>query len=116
MLARGAVQVERPGTAERTLLTTLHPGQVFGEMSFMDGSRATASVVATESCEVLEIPHAALESLLEDRPELSGKLWRNLALELRARLAATNKLVDHYADIQQLLLQDPTLRDACIRA
>ena len=116
VLTRGAVQVERLGTSEKVLIAGLRPGQSFGEMSFLDGSRATATVTASETSDAYEISHPALVALLAERPELCAKFWRNLALELKARLVETNKLVDDYADVQQVLIDNPDLREACIRA
>jgi CRP-like cAMP-binding protein len=116
VLTRGVVQVERPGTSENVLLAGLRPGQSFGEMSFIDGSRATATVTASDASDAREISHATLVALLAEHPGLCAKFWCNLALELKARLVETNKLVDDYADVQQVLIDNPALRDGCIRA
>ena len=45
IVCKGAVRVERPGAAETIPLATFGPGQSFGELSFMDMSPATATVV-----------------------------------------------------------------------
>jgi CRP-like cAMP-binding protein len=107
----GSVKIDRLGSAEDIPLATLGAGQTFGEMSFMDGSRTTATVTATEATDVLEITREAVDQLLVEKPDLNAKLWRNLALDLKQRLTKTNELIDQHVDINQVLLQDQTFRD-----
>lgn len=111
LIYSGSVQVGRLGTDADTLLATLQAGQTFGEMSFMDGSRTTAAVTAREQTEVFEISRKSVDKLLGERPNLGVKLWRNFALDLKHRLSKTNELIDQYIDINQLLLQDQSVRE-----
>ena len=111
IVVAGSVKIDRLGSAEDIPLATLGVGHTFGEMSFMDGSRTTASVTATERTDVLEITREAVDRLLVERPDLNAKLWRNLALDLKQRLTKTNELIDQYIDINQVLLQDQSLRE-----
>lgn len=111
VICAGAVKIERLGTAGDIPLASLGAGETFGEMSFMDGSRTTASVTAKEPTEVLEITREAVDRLLDDQPGLGVKFWRNLALDLKQRLTRTNEVIDQYIDINQVLLQDRTLRE-----
>ncbi len=90
-------------------LATSEAGQTFGEMPFMNGSRSTATATTTEPTEVLEISRESVDRLLADKSDLSVKLWRNFALELKQRLTKTNELIDHYVDIYQVLLDNPSL-------
>ena len=106
IICAGAVKVERIGTAEDIPLANLKAGETFGEMSFMDGSRTTASVTTTEVTEVLEISRDSVDRLLDENPDIGVKLWRNLALDLKQRLTRTNELIDHYIDINQVLRDD----------
>ena len=109
VIRAGAVKVERVGTDDDIPIATLEAGQTFGEMSFMDGSQTTAAVTATEPTEFFEITRASLNRLLVEKPGLGVKIWRNFALDLKQRLSKTNELVDHYVDMNQVLLEDPSL-------
>ncbi len=109
IICAGSVKVDRLGTADDIPLATLEAGQTFGEMSFMDGSRTTAAVTATVPTEVIEISRQSVDRLLEKKPDLGMKLWRNFALDLKQRLTKTNELIDHYVDINQVLLDNPAL-------
>ncbi len=109
IVCAGSVKVDRLGTADDVPLATLEAGQTFGEMSFMDGSRTTAAATTAEPTEVLEISRQSVDRLLEEKPDLGVKLWRNFALDLKQRLTKTNELIDHYVDINQVLLDNPAL-------
>ena len=109
IIRAGAVRIERLGTTDAIPLATLKAGETLGEMSFMDGSRTTADVIATEPSEVLEISRESVDRLLQQKPAMGVKLWRNFALDLKQRLAKTNELIDHYVDINQVLLENPSI-------
>jgi CRP/FNR family transcriptional regulator, cyclic AMP receptor protein len=68
-------------------------------------------VTSTQSTEYFEISREAVDKLLEARPSIGLKLWRNFALDLKKRLAMTNQLIDQYVDINAVLLQDRSFRE-----
>ena len=111
IVVAGSVKIDRLGSAEDIPLATLGAGQTFGEMSFMDGSRTTATVTAVEPTNVLEITRETVDRLIDEKPNMAAKLWRNFALDLKHRLTKTNDLIDQYIDINQVLLQDQTFRE-----
>jgi CRP-like cAMP-binding protein len=110
VIVSGAVKITRIGAEGELLLSTLKAGQTFGEMSFIDASRTGAAVVATEPTLILEIGRESVDALAESNPKATAKLWRNVALDLRRRLARSNEVVEHLTDINQILT-DPSLRD-----
>ena len=111
VLVEGAVTVSRGGRK----LADLGPGRSFGEMSFLDGSRATATVTARDAVVAYAVSHPTLELLLAERPALLVRFWKNLAFDLKARLVETNALVEDYADVQQVLIANPGLRESYLR-
>lgn len=56
-------------------LATLSAGDVFGEMAFITGRPRTASVVAIDNLEVIELNRALLEEILEKYPDILEKLY-----------------------------------------
>ncbi|MFZ0547744.1 MAG: cyclic nucleotide-binding domain-containing protein [Candidatus Promineifilaceae bacterium] len=62
------------------------PGSVFGEVSFLEGKGASATVVADETVEVSAISRADVEALLESMPEFATRFYRTLAVTLAYRL------------------------------
>ena len=103
----GAVRVQREGTETETELATLRSGSIFGEMSFIDRSKTSAQVHALEPTDVLELKWDDFQNIIAEHPQLEPKLWCNLALEFKHRLAHTNELVDYYADLTQVLRDNP---------
>jgi CRP/FNR family cyclic AMP-dependent transcriptional regulator len=69
-------------------IARLKAGEVLGEMSFVDSSPPSASVVALEDCLVLSIPRSALKQRLEN-PEFAARFYRALAIFLANRLRNT---------------------------
>ena len=57
----------------------LGPGAVVGDISFLLGGKATASVVATEPVDCLELPRNALELLTVQDPNSALPIFRALA-------------------------------------
>src|SRR5882672_6705330 len=85
---RVAVQVVERGTPRTVAVLT--EGNFFGEMGLFTGEPRTASVVATEETEVLEIGHAAMKQILETNPDLAESISWTIA-ERKASLAAGSK-------------------------
>jgi CRP-like cAMP-binding protein len=62
------------------LLARLGPGELLGEISFLEGVPASATAVATESTTLLALPRAALSAKLESEPAFGARFYRALAL------------------------------------
>lgn len=86
---RVCVQVSENGRP-RTV-ATLSDGAFFGEMALFTGEPRTASIVAIEETEVLEIGHAAMKRVFDNNPDLVESLSHIIA-ERRQALAATQEL------------------------
>lgn len=69
-------------------VVTLSPGMLLGEVSFLDGGPATATVVATTYGEVAMLDHASFEHLDKEHPReamlLHHAFMRTLASRLRS--------------------------------
>jgi adenylate cyclase len=109
VILSGSVRVEIPGAEADVELAVPESSAMFGEMSLLDSSRTTARVSTTEPTEVLEFDHGDFNRILVDHPELASKLWRNIALEFKRRMASTDELVEHYADLSEMLRDKPAV-------
>jgi CRP-like cAMP-binding protein len=83
LLLSGAASVHIPG---REILPALGPGDVCGEISFLDEQPATVNVTATLAVEAFYLDRATLEALFELFPHLGSRFYRSLALSLSQRL------------------------------
>ncbi|MCI0394882.1 MAG: cyclic nucleotide-binding domain-containing protein [Chloroflexi bacterium] len=83
VVEKGQIQVER---APGEVIARRGQGAVFGEMSFLEGSGASASVVADGDVDVSVIAEAHLNSLLASVPGLATRFYQTLAVTLAYRL------------------------------
>ncbi|MFI5309008.1 MAG: cyclic nucleotide-binding domain-containing protein [Polyangiales bacterium] len=75
VLARGVINVVREdATGKPTLLATLGPGSIFGEMALVTDAPRAASAVAVEPVQLLTVTQAALESLARQDPAIGSEL------------------------------------------
>jgi CRP/FNR family cyclic AMP-dependent transcriptional regulator len=89
LILEGGARVERDGT----VIARLGPGDVFGEMSLIDGMPRSASVIAEGQTVLLVIEARCFRRLLDTVPGLQRKLLITLSSRLRAadaRLASIN--------------------------
>ena len=90
----GHVRVEKNSAGFPLELARLGPGEIFGEMSFIDGSPASADIVANEYVETYVVDGLILDPLLKKYPSIYGRLFRSLAGILARRLRETASLVN----------------------
>ena len=89
---RLAVQIR---TADGDALTvgTIEAGDVFGELSFLDGHVRTATIVCLEDAQLLRLPRQGFDQLQADYPSIAAKLMSDLALVVSLRLRAADQLI-----------------------
>ena len=87
----GRVSVQVSENGRPRTVATLSDGAFFGEMALFTGEPRTASIVAIEETEVLEIGHAAMKRVFDNNPDLVESLSHIIA-ERRQALAATREL------------------------
>lgn len=88
------------------ILAWLGAGEFFGEMGLIDSSPRSASVIAVEPCELLNIGRDALHRCMQDNFQVSLKLMQILVLRLRDadRKIESLALLDVYGRVARLLL------------
>jgi CRP-like cAMP-binding protein len=65
----------------------LKAGAMFGELSFLVGGGATASIVAqSETVTVIFVERLRLQKLFDANPQLAGKFYKFVALFMAKRL------------------------------
>jgi CheY-like chemotaxis protein len=71
------------------VISEVHPGELVGEMSFLDSLPRSASVKALEDSEVLVIPHKKFIDVLDGQP----RWFRALMQTMSQRLRSANKMI-----------------------
>jgi CRP-like cAMP-binding protein len=74
--------VKLHGPVER-LLSTLGPGDFFGEMSLLEGQPRLATARAKSDVKLLPIDASTFDQLLRDNPEITIRMMRRLSQRLR---------------------------------
>lgn len=95
IVRKGMVRVERAASGRDVAIAFLEPGEVFGEMSFLEGVPTSAAVIAQSDVEVCVLDEPNLYSLLTSVPGLSDRFYQSLAHNLSSRLRQTSSLVAH---------------------
>ena len=83
LLLKGTARVEIPS---QNTFRVVGPGEIFGEMSFLEDAPASANVIADAPAEAYQIDHLTLQQLFELFPHLGSRFYRSLATNLSRRL------------------------------
>jgi CRP-like cAMP-binding protein len=67
-------------------IAELNPGEICGEMAFLENAKASATVVAGEPMSAYGIEWPVLQDLFELYPQLGARFYRSLAIGLSRRL------------------------------
>lgn len=90
-IVSGSCRIEKevPGSPEEAVvLGLMHPGELFGEITFLTEGVATASVIAEEDVELYFIDGSFLkEELFASHPQLVVRFYHYLCRILSARIA-----------------------------
>ena len=112
VLKSGRIRVSRRVDEGEVALCDLDAGQTFGELSIIEDGVASATLRALTPAEVLSISMHDLAKFLRDSPAAGSKFWRAIAIDLRRRLIQTNDVVRSYFEVNKLLVENPTFREA----
>jgi CRP/FNR family cyclic AMP-dependent transcriptional regulator len=81
-------------------IATMKKGEVFGELSLVDGFLRSATARAADKVEVLAFDNSKLEALMDADPKAGYRIMRNVANILSSRIRTTNmKLRNALSDI-----------------
>ncbi len=83
LLVKGTARVH---ISSQNASPEIGPGEICGEMSFLEDSPASAGVIANQDIEALHLDRATLERLFELFPHLASRFYRSLAINLSRRL------------------------------
>jgi len=91
VVLKGAFEVMRnAGVGEPASLGVLRPGELAGEMSFIDGTEHQAGLRAIADSEVLSLDRADFEKLVPTDPELVYRVMRSIMRAVHERMRRMN--------------------------
>lgn len=90
VIRAGKVRVLKEAHGRQRVVTTLGPGDFFGEMAVVMGRPRTATAEVLEEAELLKVPAAKLEEMVAQSGEVAIRLIRHLA----ERIETANRFID----------------------
>jgi len=112
VVVRGSFNVGVETLADEPL-ATLRVGELIGEISFLEGSPASATIVADEESAVIAIDNQVLNERLREDTAFAARLYRAFALVAERRL---RNRVDHLAYRFELGGGPGSQRNSCAAA
>jgi CRP-like cAMP-binding protein len=92
IIRRGEASVELAGSGSRSIVASLGPDDICGEIAFLEQSKATAAVIASEEeVEADEVQALELRAMFVAFPGLASRFYLSLAVILAQRLRITSK-------------------------
>jgi CRP-like cAMP-binding protein len=82
VLGTGKVSIAVSGTR----IAQIGPGEICGEMAFLEDSVASATATAEEEVEAYALEWSTLQDLFELFPHLASRFYRSVAVNLSRRL------------------------------
>ena len=82
IIAAGKVKVSISGK----ILAQIEPGEICGEMAFLEDARPSATATAEEEVQAFGIEWKSLTELFELFPHVASRFYRSLAVNLSRRL------------------------------
>jgi CRP-like cAMP-binding protein len=82
LLLSGRVTIE----ASKLVIARIGPGEICGEMAFLEDSSPSATAIAEGEVEAYALSWTALNDLFELFPHLASRFYRSLAVNLSQRL------------------------------
>lgn len=83
IIDEGEVEIVRIFGEQERVLTTLGPGDFFGEMSVLENRPRSATARAKVACRLLPIDASTFDALLREHPEVGVRMMRKLSARLR---------------------------------
>jgi CRP/FNR family cyclic AMP-dependent transcriptional regulator len=106
VILSGRAKVYMTAVDKEIILRLLGPGEYFGELTLLDGETRSASIMATEACNLLVLSKRKFAECWENYPHIHLKLLKDLSSRVR-QLTDELKCVasmDVYQRITRLLL------------
>jgi extracellular factor (EF) 3-hydroxypalmitic acid methyl ester biosynthesis protein len=87
LIRKGYVRVERAHQGHGVAIARRGPGEVVGELSYLQRSGTTASVVADDEVEVAIVGAEDIDALVAAAPGVAERFYQSLAVTVSERLS-----------------------------
>ncbi len=103
IIGKGKVKINKMMVeGDQFCIATLKEGDIFGIMSFLDGSAHDATIVSDQQTRLTVLRKADFDGLLMSNPLVAGKILRRLAIHLASIVRNMNS---QYIDLMHLMFR-----------
>lgn len=103
IIEKGKVKINKMMVeGDQFSIATLKEGDIFGIMSFLDGSAHDATIVADQQTQLIVVNKSDFDTLLQSNPLIAGKILRRLAIHLASIVRNMN---NQYMDLMHLMFR-----------
>ena len=92
----GSVSLQRQTSYGQFEVTRLEPGDLFGEMNFVDGDTRSVDALTLSGCELLVLNPIRLDQLCQEDPSFEVAFFWTLWLSLSRKLRTTNSNLSRF--------------------
>jgi len=100
-IAQGSCIIKKNTNEGEITLATLESQAIFGEMTFLEKGKATASVIAKGNVSIYMIEGWFINTLFVDSPNLAGRFYSFLATILAKRLSDREEAIAQQQNEEQ---------------
>ena len=99
LVESGTVEISTGDGADRVVLATLGPGDLFGEIAMLEASTRAGTAMAVADCSLMAVDHEQLSERLEQADPVVRALLRGQFQRLRSTLALMRGDVDPHPPV-----------------
>ena len=103
IIEKGKVKINKMMVeGDQFCIATLKEGDIFGIMSFLDGSRHDATITADQKTRLIILRKSDFDDLIQTHPLIVSKILRGLAIHLASIVRNMNS---QYIDLMHLMFR-----------
>lgn len=117
IIKEGKVEISKNFGDKSVVLEVLGQGEIFGEMALVSSGKRTASALAIEPCELIEVEKDLFNELMTSSPKIIQMLTKSLIARLkktssRVKVEASDDLFNSVCSLLDLLCRDSSNGDS----
>ncbi|QWR76226.1 Crp/Fnr family transcriptional regulator [Candidatus Magnetomonas plexicatena] len=80
-------------------INTVGPGEILGEMSYIEDTQTSATVISLETTVLLSISRESLDNRIVEDPDFGRRLFKGVSIAVSQRLRQAMMRVDYMLDM-----------------
>ncbi len=106
IIAYGSIRILKTSKRGEEEIITLGTGAMFGELAMIDGSARSATAIAMEKSDLLEVTRDDLQQFFDEYPKIGLKLCLSMSRLITSRLRTTTNDLLFIKDLLKAKMPD----------